>query len=591
MGNCSVARGQVPATPIFRNTAPDVGYVGSRACAGCHKELYKRFLRTAHAHSMSLAGQATHLSKVPQPVTIFDEKINRYFQVFRKGADLFQSEYELSKDGGEVFRTTHKLEYVVGSAAVGQTFLLRREGHLLEAPLSYYVGEGKWDLSPGYEISNVGFNRTVLPGCIVCHSGQPQPVAGREGLYKNPPFRELGIGCENCHGPGELHVAERMKRVRISSKADTSIVNPAKLPLQLADDICMYCHQGGGAIVLQPGKDHTDFRPGTPLCQTLAIFKLALKKEQRAESDQEERRPPARYNLVEPSWWKESTIKMSKCYQASGGRVRCLTCHNGHDTPRGAAAVAHYRRQCLTCHTSSSCRLPRLQRVQHKPPNDCVSCHMPKRAIGGIPHSASTLHRIVQRAGQPLPDIAFEQETPDLPDLVWLNGPEGESGHRLPPVTKLVAYGQLMRNRPELQKRYLALLEQLKDAAPDDPVVMGALGGEFMLKSTAVADEQAIQYLSKAIELGLTTPSTFQSLAEVLIRRGRFEEAVKVLQQGIAVAPFHSVLHKILVFCYIKLNQYPQAKEAMERYVDLFPEDSFMRGLLEKVRRGQDQHQ
>ena len=56
-----------------------------------------------------------------------------------------------------------------------------------------------------------------------------------------------------------------------------------------------------------------------------------------------------------------------------------------------------------------------------------------------------------------------------------------------------------------------------------------------------------------------------------------------MLADGVALHPFTPVLYKMLAMRYIGLRQYPQAKETMQRYVDLFPEDAFMRGLLEKL--------
>ena len=84
------------------------------------------------------------------------------------------------------------------------SYVVRRGDHLFQAPLSYHRRIKKWDLSPGYEHSDYGFSRPILPACIACHSGRPQPIADRQGLFKDPPFKGLAsYGCENCHGPGE----------------------------------------------------------------------------------------------------------------------------------------------------------------------------------------------------------------------------------------------------------------------------------------------------------------------------------------------------------------------------------------------------
>src|SRR5262249_40110385 len=297
----------------------------------------------------------------------------------------------------------------------------------------------------------------------------PQPVPERPGLYRDPPFRELAIGCENCHGPGELHVARLGKG---------AIVNPAKLPSRLAEDICMNCHQGGDTRVLQPAKDYSDFRPGRPLIETLAIFRVPLKRGSPADSD-----------LLEHHF----SMQWSKCYRASGGRLSCLTCHNPHFIPSRATAPAYYRAKCLGCHHEPDCHLEERKRLQAR--NDCAGCHLPKREVAVISHSSLTNHRIVARPGQPYPDEASQHTTPELhdalPGLILVNRPAG-SKTRLAPITLLRAYGELMEKEPAYYERYTTLLNQLSKTTPNDPLVLAALGRKILRESPTEPSDQAI---------------------------------------------------------------------------------------------------
>ena len=263
----------------FQNTAPGVAYVGSQSCAACHAEIYESYLKTAMGRSMKLASEPQSWEGVPVPATIFDQEQNRYFQVFRQGSDTYQSEYALNSEGQERYRQTEKIAYVIGAGSQGMGYIIQRGDHLFEAPLTFYTRPRVWGLSPGYESNNLGFSRPILGECIVCHSGQPLPIPGRYGLYSNPSFRELAIGCENCHGPAGLHVSERVQGPPVSNGFDSTIVNPSKLPGWLADNICMSCHQGGDARVLHPGKNYSDYRPGTPLAYTLATFTIPPNRE------------------------------------------------------------------------------------------------------------------------------------------------------------------------------------------------------------------------------------------------------------------------------------------------------------------------
>jgi len=545
----------------YPNTRPGVAYVGSRACAACHAKIYQDYSKTAMGRSMQFASSSLERESAAFKATVFSEKLNRHYDVYRQGSDLFQADYELDASGHEVFRTTQKLEYVIGSGVNGFTYVVRRNDYLFEAPLSYYARKKAWDLSPGYESADHGFSRPIAAACIVCHSGQPQPVRDRDGLFLNPPFRELAIGCENCHGPGAVHIAENTSGH--TSENAHAIVNPAKLPARLAEDICMNCHQGGDTRVLVPGKFYSDFRPGTPLRETLGILRVPPKPDDPRETD-----------LLEHHF----SMQLSKCFRASNGRLSCLTCHQIHSVPQAGEAAAYYRSRCLRCHSDASCRLPKPKRLERG--DDCTGCHMPKRSVELISHSALTNHRIVARPGESLPDEAFHQTTVDLPDLVWLNRPHDPGHGPLPLIMLLQAYGELMVRYPAYAPRYFAVLDNLNKSATDQPLVRAALGQKAFIEKSF---DSAIDQLTRAIDLGFTSPAVFQNLAEALNQSGREPDAAAVLQRGIDLSPYTPALYKFLTLRYIHLKRFADAKNTLDRYVELFPEDDFMRGLLLKV--------
>jgi len=552
----------------FRNTIPGVAYLGSKVCSECHADIYLSYLKTDMGRSMSLPSEPDQLAKVPTPITVEDRKFNRSFQVFAEGSNLYQSEYELGTEGHEIFRNTQKLEYVIGSGANGSSYVVRRGDYLFEAPLSYYSKSKSWGLSPGYEFGDYGFSRPILAGCIVCHSGLPQPVLARDGVYRDPSFRELAIGCENCHGPGQLHVEERRQGVPPAGDIDRTIVNPAKLPAWLADNVCMNCHQGGETRVLQPGRDYSDFRPGTPLDKTLAVFAVPFSR----------RSPPH-----DPLLQHYALMILSQCYRQSGGRLSCTTCHDPHRQPLDREAAGFYRTKCLTCHTDKSCALPLAARLRKNPPDDCASCHLPKQNVMRISHSSLTNHRIVRHEGEPYPEIAFHQTTPELPDLIHLSAVSGSEQTPVPRLTLLKAYGELMDSHPVYRVRYNALLNQLAQAAPNDAFVLSALARSKLAEATPGATTAAVELLSRAMELGSTAAADFELLADMLARSGKTSQAISTLQRGLALNPYSSRLYKALALEYISIKAYREALRIMKRELELFPEDSFMRMLIRKA--------
>ena len=538
------------------------GYVGSKVCAQCHAPIANKYSRTDMGRSMSEITTSL-LEKIPNSASVVDDRTQKHFGLYLENGELFQSEYEKDPDGKEAFRETHQVKWIIGSGANGFGALLERGDFLFEAPLSFYSKTQSWALSPGYEFGDYGFNRPILPGCIACHSGQPRAVLEGNGRFLQPPFHEVAIGCENCHGPGAAHVHEMQEG---DSKAGTngpthSIVNPAKLKPWLADNICMSCHQTGDAMVLRPGKDYRDFKPGMPLDDTLAIFMA----------------PPHRDSPQTDLLEHYFSMTLSKCYRGSDGRLSCITCHDPHVEPAKQEAPAQFRAKCLECHNEKSCALPAATRQRKTPPDDCAGCHMPKRQVQTIAHAVLTNHRIVAQAEEPYPDAAFHLTSPQTPDLVHLTAIPSKHGEAVSPLLRLQAYRQLMIPNPEYRGRYFALAKQLESSNPNNVDVLEALAALALEQKD---EAKAIQYLDRSVMRGSTSPQTYEQLGNLLVRTKRFSEAVNLLEPGIKLLPFDAVLYRFLGVSYLSLNKNEEARELLRQAVETFPQDRALRQLL-----------
>ena len=516
--------------------------------------------------SMSPADAPDQLERVPAPVTIRNEALNRSFEVFLKGASIYQSEYELGPDNQEVFRSTEKIEYVIGAGENGFAYIARRGSYLIQAPLSYYSETKAWGLSPGYDFGDYGFSRTIGPSCIVCHSGLPNVAPTSDGSYGDPPFRQLAIGCENCHGPGQLHVEERLKGLPLQEGVDHTIVNPRHLPPWLADNICMTCHQGGDVRVLKPGKTYLDYRPGTPLDETVAIFAVPFRRDA----------PPDSALLQH-----FSLMVLSKCYEKSGRKLSCITCHDPHEQPSGVEEIAHFRQTCLSCHTESSCTVAIKVRQEQTPADDCAGCHMPKQRVVGIAHSALTNHRIVASRGEPFPEGAFHQTQPDLPDLVHVDAVPG--ARTVDPVVLLQAYSELQDSRPEYRARQAKLLDNLARTQPHDPVVVAALGRRELEQKGVEGIAGRIRDLSRIVDHESASPEDLELLAELLTKAGRTREAIETLHKGIATDPYDRRFYSLLVPLYASSHKYSRAVQTLRDELQLYPQDDSIRSLLRQI--------
>lgn len=510
------------------------------------------------------------------PSSYINEKLNRRFEVYSKDTNLYQSESGIGAGGKETFKTDSQIEWIIGAGMNGFGAIVRKDNYLFQAPLSFYAKPKSWAPSPGYEFTDLGFNRPITPGCIFCHSGRPNPVAGSVGRFDSTPFSELAIGCEKCHGPGAAHVqaihdisAPAGKKSTQLAAFDSKIVNPARLTPYLANNICMACHQTGDVRVLKPGKTYRDVRPGHPLDETLSILIVPPTRESPPSADHVEHY----YSMT-----------LSKCYRASQGKLSCITCHDPHVEPSSEEAPAYFAGKCLSCHTNQSCKLPVATRMQQQPANNCIGCHMPKRDIQVISHSSATNHRIVARPDEPFPDVTFNQTTASLPDLIHLNPARIHSAGRedapLPLLTLLQAYGELSANNPAYVAPYFKVLGQLEKTQPDDPLVQSSLGRKD-LKSGDY--QSAVSHLRRALENHPPVATTYADLADALTHLGQTEEALPLIEKAIELNPFDPTTRKTLVVQLIQTKQYAKAHEALQHYLEIFPQDDFMRQMLARA--------
>jgi tetratricopeptide (TPR) repeat protein len=206
---------------------------------------------------------------------------------------------------------------------------------------------------------------------------------------------------------------------------------------------------------------------------------------------------------------------------------------------------------------------------------------MQKRAVAGIAHSSDTKHRIVRRPGQPLPDIVFKQPAPDMPGLLCLNKPEENAQNPVPPLTKLIAYLEVMKREPSLHDYYLDVLGRLSESAPEDPAVLVCLGMKALLEEKDYS--RAADYLSRAIERGGEEPTTFLYLAQALLRSGQNSQALRALERDLAAYPYDLPLRAGVAMGYLGMHERQRALEFMRQHLELFPEDAPMRDMMKKV--------
>jgi predicted CXXCH cytochrome family protein len=587
------------ATP-FRNARPGVKYVGDQACVRCHSEIAASY--GAHPMGRSLAPIGSASSPGGDGVKFEVQGLE--YAIERRGGRVVHKETRRDAKGRVVAGIEAEVRYALGSGTRGISYLVDRDGYLFQSPISWYSQERKWDLAPGYRAENQHFERAIGTDCLFCHANRVEPVAGTVDRYREPIFRGHAIGCERCHGPGELHA----KRQASPGERDDSIVNPGRLEPALREAVCQQCHLQGEARIARAGREVWDYRPGLPLDEFLVVFfrRGGPSRENRAVGHVEQ-------------------LHASRCFRASGGKLGCTSCHDPHQAPAAEDKAAYYRARCLDCHGEprKGCSLPVAERRAQSADDSCIQCHMPRAAIADIAHTAATLHQIPRRAEAAEPKAEDAGSTPaGPPRLVAFPGEEGSATPRAGfDRDRGVALGTKAREVPDrpvaagLGSMALPLLESaLKDRPDDVPAweakaaALFAQGrGEEAMKAMeqalalAPGREQllavaaplaarigrrsaALDYARRALDLDPWRSDTQLLRAQVYLQDQDWRRAAEACREALRINPMHLGARRYLVLCHVCLGETRQARAELETLLGFDPPDR--EALLRSVGEG-----
>lgn len=362
-------------------------------CKQCHSGIHESFLHTGMGKSIARASKAKSSANFQHLKAIVDTSNGYQYLPYWKGDSLIIKEFRIeNKD--TVFQRAELISYIIGSGQHTNSHLIQTNSYLYQAPLTYYTQDEKWDLPPGFEAgASSRFNRILGLECISCHNAYPSFIPGSENKFKSMPE---GIDCERCHGPGEVHVAEKQKAIIIdtSKYIDYSIVNPAKLPIDKQFDLCQRCHLQGNTV-LKDGKSFLDFKPGMNLSDVMEVYLPRYKN--------------SNNSFIMAS--HADRLQQSKCFVSMSSKradaeslrpyknaLTCVTCHNPHVSVKNKDAW-FFINQCVSCHTTQKVHdCSESLDIRNKVDNNCISCHMPTSSSIDIPHVTVHDHYIRKEA-------------------------------------------------------------------------------------------------------------------------------------------------------------------------------------------------
>ena len=589
--------GEWPRTP-WKNARPGVSYVGDAACARCHADIAETYRRHPMGRSLTPIATAPAVGGRRSDGTITFKAGDSQFTIDRRGGREVHREAQLGQDGRVLAQVEGEVKYAVGSGSRGISYVIEQDGRLFESPISWYAQKNQWDLSPGYEKLNLHFDRPIEPQCLFCHANRTLPVEGSVNTYKQPIFLGHAIGCERCHGPGELHT----RRQDVVDGRDLSIVNPRYLSPSLRGAVCEQCHIIADQTIDRLGHEPFDYRPGLPAVAFRAVYRNVNTPGNNVGGHVEQ-------------------MKTSRCFRESEGRMGCTSCHDPHKIPESQERIAFFREQCLACHERNGCKVPGSARVVESPEDSCIQCHMAKSESADVAHVATTDHRILRSPGSA---VNMPKEAASALPLVLLNGDDleknefGSLAREL--AIALASEGPVLPDTPRtraLGPRVLSQLDKTLAKHPDDLLArrmkaqIMALSGrrrdaiplvEAVLRSAPSYEMALDQYLSYAIDEGETqnalepakravafnpwSSAFHERLAYLSLERKNWDGALHEAREALRINPFRRFARMFVIECLLHQNDLKHAEDEFGTLIKLHPsqQESLTQWFAEKRR-------
>jgi hypothetical protein len=527
------------------------GYVGSGACRKCHAEISEKYARHPMGRSAEMLPAATELEDYSPAKAEFSGNSGYRYRVDKQGDKIVHHEMAIhSRSGAVLHDQAEVVSLAVGAGIRGRSYAVVHDGFLLQSPITWYAaGGGSFNLSPGYHLEGLHFNRPWLKECLHCHTGRALADEQSESRFS---FPELAIGCERCHGPGERHV--NLQESKPSSSPDHSIVNPSSLAMRERESICYDCHLEGVYRTPRYGRSVDDFRPGMALEEVACILVPPLPLTGSAEA----------VSQVEQMW-------SSPCFLRSSGKLGCISCHDPHEQPAPEKRQAFYRERCLQCHAEQGCSLPVPQR--EKEDDSCIACHMPRSSARNIAHVAQSDHRIPRLAASSTRTLA---NPPGPRQLQFFD----HADERLPrwEVMRARAMQQAEQGGlASLNSEEAASLLALTQVLEGDVSLFYALGNHYL---NVKRYPDARSWLEKASQADPRHEAALADLAYACQMQNEPAEALQYIDRSLKLNPWIARRHGLRAEVLAALGQLPAAAEAAGRAIELDPGEAKQLGRL-----------
>jgi len=364
-------------------------FIGSKACASCHKGAYEKWQNSHHDLAMAVASDEMVRGDF-NDATYFDKYSGVTSRFFREG-EKFLVETERGDGDVERFEITHTF-----GVYPLQQYLIPFEGGRLQCLNIAWDDKTKvWYRLPPYEVNGSsdwlhwtkgGQNWNGM--CAECHSTTLKKNYDKKSNSYSTHWSEINVGCEACHGPASKHRdwAEKPAMGRPTLKNAGLAVTTRDLPAKNMVGLCAPCHSRRFQL---GDNDHSEGELLDKLVPSLLDEGLYYPDGQ-----------------ILDEVYVYGSFTQSRMYQNG---VKCSDCHDPHSITLHAEKNA----LCLQCHRKDEYDTEthhfHKETYQGKPSDGhlCVKCHMPGRHYMGIDYRPDHSIRI------PRPDLSQQLATPN----------------------------------------------------------------------------------------------------------------------------------------------------------------------------------
>ncbi len=389
-----------------------VKFVGSEACAGCHRAQAALWRGSQHQLAMQHAAQHSVLGDFSNAQFDYYGVRSRFFRDGKK--------FLVETDGADGKLATFEIKYTFGVDPLQQYLIEFPDGRLQALSIAWDArpkeqGGQRWfHLYPDEQIKHddvlhwTKLNQNWNFMCAECHSTGVRKNYDAANDRFATTFAEISVGCESCHGQGSQHVAWAKNQsswslfgkredpskgllVRFDERKDivwrpdagTGNAQRNFAPAQLRKEVetCGLCHA-------RRSEFSEDWAPGRWLSDTHVVSPLARGL---FEPDGQMRDEVYNYASFKQSRMFAAGVTCSDCHEPHGAKLRapgdgvCAQCH----APEKYATASHHRHAGVN------------------PPLVCASCHMPERTYMVIDRRHDHSFRI------PRPDLSAKIGTPN----------------------------------------------------------------------------------------------------------------------------------------------------------------------------------